>query len=688
MTGGYAGKILRINLTKKSVSTIDTAQYEQYGGGHGIGSAVFWDLVADQLPFGAFDPRNVITVMAGPFSGVLVPAGGGRCEVQGLAPQSYPVEWFTRSNFGGRFSTQLKYAGWDGIAIEGAVTGTDDPVWVNIINDKVTIESAKTLWGLDIAETQEEISRRVIPGARFGEWAALGDRYTTQIPAVLCIGPAGENKVRFASLIHGAGSGAGQGGFGGVWGSKKLKAISVIGTGGVSIGNPKALVEARMWYRQFQWDVDNPRDPKMGRQGFGLFNFAPGGANTTNRGNPPEPARYAACASCTKACRQKLLGGIGNESTCADTITVGSLQGTRKDKEQATDLMQGYGLNAFHIPGLIGYVNTLYKQGVLGPGKKIDCDLPMSSFGKPEFFHAFLRKVALREGIGNVLAEGLARASESWGRFKDDTDSGLLNLPYWGYTEHYDPRAQVEWSYSTILSGRDVNAHGFNHPIHAMPESMMRANMEPYVSAEQCAEIVSSKMVPYAGDPFMLDYSEGPTGIYSDNKVKQVAWYRHYKKFWLDSVIFCDWIWPLFFTANSPDKLGPTPEGETKFFNAVTGKNISFADGMEMGRRIWNLDRSIWTLQGRHRDMEAFADYVYNTPSKNPYTLPAYENGKWSYSRIVGRKLDRQKFEDWKTRFYNFEGWNAANGWPTRKTLEGLGMKKVADQLESKNKLG
>ncbi len=688
MTGGYAGKILRINLTKKSVSTIDTAQYEEYGGGHGIGSAIFWELVADQLPFGAFDPRNVITVMAGPFSGVLVPAGGGRCEVQGLAPQSYPVEWFTRSNFGGRFSTQLKYAGWDGIAIEGAVTGADDPVWVNIINDKVTIESAKTLWGLDIAETQEEISRRVIPGARFGEWIALGDKYTTQIPAVLCIGPAGENRVRFASLIHGAGSGAGQGGFGGVWGSKRLKAISVIGTGGVSIGDPKALIEARMWYRQFQWDVDNPRNPEMARQGFGLFNFAPGGANTTNRGNPPEPARYAACASCTKACRQKLAGGIGNESTCADTITVGSLQGTRKDKEQATDLMQGYGLNAFHIPSLLNYVNALYKQGVLGPGKKIDCDLPMSSFGKPEFFHAILRKIALREGIGNVLAEGLARASESWGRFKDDTDSGFLNLPYWGYTEHYDPRIQVEWSYSTILSGRDVNAHGYNHPIHAMPEAMMRANMEPYVSAEQCAEIVSSKMLPYAGDPFMLDYSEGPTGVYSDNKVKQVAWYRHYKKFWLDSVIFCDWIWPLFFTANSPDKRGPTPEGESRFFNAVTGKKISFADGIETGRKIWNLDRSIWALQGRHRDMEVFAEYVYSIPSKNPYTLPVYENGKWSYSRIVGRKLDRQKFEDWKTRFYNFEGWNAANGWPTRKTLEGLGMKKVADQLESKNKLG
>jgi aldehyde:ferredoxin oxidoreductase len=92
MTGGYAGKILRINLTRKSISSIDTALYEDYGGGHGFGSAIFWDLAGEKLPFGAFDPRNVVTIMAGPFSGTAVPAAGGRCEVQGVRPQSYPQQ--------------------------------------------------------------------------------------------------------------------------------------------------------------------------------------------------------------------------------------------------------------------------------------------------------------------------------------------------------------------------------------------------------------------------------------------------------------------------------------------------------------------------------------------------------------------------------------------------------------------
>ena len=74
MTGGYTGKILRINLANKSIGTLDTEQYVEYGGGHGMGSAIFWDLVADQLPFSALDARNVVTIMAGPFSGIVVPS--------------------------------------------------------------------------------------------------------------------------------------------------------------------------------------------------------------------------------------------------------------------------------------------------------------------------------------------------------------------------------------------------------------------------------------------------------------------------------------------------------------------------------------------------------------------------------------------------------------------------------------
>jgi len=684
MTGGYTGKILRINLSTKATSTIDTAKYEEFGGGHGIGSAIFFDLVGSQLPFEAFDPRNVVTLMTSPFSGTFVP-GSGRCEVQGLAPMYYPIEWFNRSNWGGRFTAQLKNAGWDGIVIEGA---SDEPVWINIVNDQVKIEKADGgLWGMDVVDSQGEIARRVIPSLRYGEWAELSGSYTTQIPAIACIGLAGENKSRIASIVHGAGSSAAQGGFGGVWGSKKLKAISVIGTGSVPIANPKALMDARLWFNKFQWNVDNPLDPKMEPRAFMLFNGAPSGGNTLNVNVPLEPARAAACASCPRACRMRLAGGKSNEATCAGTVSFMNLESPRIDKMRATDLLHSYGINHWHIHGPVAYLEGLYKLGVLGPGKKIECDLPFEQFGKFEFVEALMRRMARREGIGDALSEGLARAAIQWGRYEEDSASGLLPCAYWGSVEHYDPRVEVEWGYGSLLGERDIMMHSFNYPLHWMPMAMMREGVEPYLSAEQAVKMVAATMIPYAGDEFMMDYSEGPTGIYSDHKVKQVAWHRHYERFWIDSTGFCGWRWPMFFTDNTIDKLGATPEAEPKFWNAVTGKNITFAEGMEIGRKIWNLDKSIWVLQGRHRDQEVFPGYVYNKPSE-AHVMPVYENGKWSYGTNAGRKLDKVKFEEWKTRFYDFEGWNTTNGWPKRSALESVGLKKVADTLQSKSKLG
>ncbi|MCP5103957.1 MAG: aldehyde:ferredoxin oxidoreductase, partial [bacterium] len=223
---GYAGKILRVNLSAGKVSTIPTKKYEHWVGGHGMGSAIFWDLVKDKTIDG-FNPANVVTIMTSPLSGTLVPAASGRTEVQGIGVQSYPVGWFTRSNFGGRFGPMLKFAGWDGIVIEGKA---DKPVWIDIRNEKIEIREAGSLWGLGTWETQEKIWHRVMAGQDFGDWMSLDSKdktvRTTRKPAVLAIGPAGENLSRMACLIHDAGCAAGQGGFGAVWGSKNLKAIS------------------------------------------------------------------------------------------------------------------------------------------------------------------------------------------------------------------------------------------------------------------------------------------------------------------------------------------------------------------------------------------------------------------------------------------------------------------------------
>ena len=136
-----------------------------------------------------------------------------------------------------------------------------------------------------------------------------------------------------------------------------------------------------------------------------------------------------------------------------------------------------------------------------------------------------------------------------------------------------------------------------------------------------------------------------------------------------------------------------SPEIETKFYNAVTGKGITYRDGMDIGRKVWNMNNAIWALQGRHRDMVKFAEYYYSQPMGgneygNSYPAPVFENGEWSFADVTDRHIDRDKFEDWKTLYYHLEGWDEKTGWPTRATLEELGLKNVADELESKGKLG
>ncbi len=676
------GKILRVNLTEGRISTIETKQYEQWGGGHGIGSALFWELCKDKAISG-FDPRNVVTIMTSPLSGTLVPAAAGRTEVQGIGVQGYPTEWFTRSNFGGRFSAMLKYAGWDGIVIEGKA---DKPVWLNIVNDHVAIEDAKWLWGLDTWETQEEIWRAVSGSRDFRDWIAAGagrdGGRTTQRPAVLTIGPAGEHLNRNASLVHDAGNGAGQGGFGGVWGAKNLKVISVLGTGSVEIADPNALMEARRWFASRQYNVDAPakQSPKDNFSFYGIITRSPAFGPLIF--NMTEPCRPQGCAGCYIACRRRTQSGLGNESQCVESLhySVGGPQ----TQWRATDLLQQCGLNVYDV-FVTDYLRELYKMGVLGPGKQINCDLPFDRYGSPEFIETYTREISYREGIGQDLGEGIIRAAKKWGRLEQDLNSGLLAFPNWGYHEHYDPRLEVEWSYGSILGDRDINEHCINWYVHWMPTVTAMVGEEPLYSAQEMVEIISQKLVPYK-DPMMLDYSAD--GIYAEGKAKMIAWHRHYTRFYKQSMAFCDWAWPDLINVNVPGLEGTTPEAEPRFINAVTGKNLTFEEGLETGRKIWNLDRAIWALQGRRRDQEVFAGYVYQVPTKAPYWLPVYENGQWKYSTNEGRVLDRARFEEWKTRYYKLEGWDPSTGWPTRPTLESLGLGKVAEELERHGKLG
>jgi aldehyde:ferredoxin oxidoreductase len=690
---GYAGRILTLDLTKRKVGSIPTSKYEHWMGGHGMGSAIFFDLVKDKTIDG-FDPANVVTMMTSPLSGTLVPAASGRTEVQGIGVQSYPIGWFTRSNFGGRFAGMLKFAGWDGVVIQGKA---DEPVWIDIRDGDVQIRDCAplSLWGKETWDCQETIWEYVLSGGKYGDWNSPAGKEggkTTQRPAVVAIGPAGENQSRIACLIHDASNAAGQGGFGAVWGSKNLKAISVIGTGHVEINNPKMLIKTRLWHKEnYAFGLNNLKET------WGSFQFQspPAPVIFWARGRPRIDQRPQACMGCHSACRARYKDARGNEASCFSSVFYWDAKNLDIQR-LASDLINRYGLNAVEMCFGLLYIRILQQNGELNTARIPHCPLDFSKYGGEEFLEQFVKMVAYgNDGKGNEsefgkdISGGFVRAAEKWGRRKEDLDSGILAFPYWGIPLHKEPRAQVYWGYATLLGDRDINEHGFDWLKHNA--SAAKRSGREYYPAEEIVKIITDKMVPFQGDMDMLDFSE--SNIYSEHIAKLVAWHRYYTRFWKQSMLFCDTRWPDFVNIHRDDKIGSTGIVEPRYMKAVTGKDFSFEDGINLGRKIWNLDHAIWTLQGRHRDMVHFADNVYE---KNPLFpadvpnayMPGKENGKWDYYGYSYRTLDRNKFDEFKTRFYHLQGWDTATGYPTRAALEPLGLGYVADELEAYGKLG
>jgi aldehyde:ferredoxin oxidoreductase len=690
MANGYAGKILRINLTNRTLGRIDTAKYEQFGGGLGIGAAIFWDLAVAPGEWNlqdAFDPRNVISIMTGPLAATGVP-GAGRTSVCGVSPETFPVNWFSRTNFGGRFANALKLAGWDGVVVEGKA---DRPVWINIINDKVVIEDAMELWGVNTYETQAKITTMVGGRTRFGdEWQQIGNDFTTARPQIVCIGPIGEAKTRIGALIHGSGVSARTGGFGGVFGSKNLKAISVTGTGGIKAADPKGVVDTRLWHI-----TEFPKPYKA----------TPGAAS---------------CMPCLN-CDRRRNSYHGGETMCVDQYWYNGKGDALQDL--GSEMSMKYGLSGWgghfsglamfesdvpgapelfkhHVPvepGLGWYIKYLYDKGVLGPGKKIDSyPLQMEQFEELSFREAFLDAIARRIGIGDALADGLLDAAKKWGRLEEDQQSGALRSPAWGSVYHWTLPG-VEWAYSDLFMTGDPSWHGFfalGQKMGGGPGSL--GEPAGNYSVERMLEIMSAKTIPYTGNPLIFNYAwkgeeAKKTGIYSEHKAKQVAWTRHFAGFWNESMAFCEMMLPVFINIDRKDNWGPSPDVELRYYQAVTGNKFSFADTMEIGRKGWTLERAIRVMQGRKRDNEKFTPFMYK-PGASAMNfqggVPVYENGKWSWQDNADMYFDRDGVELFKTHFYKLEGWDDKNGWPTRKTLEELGLKHVADTMAGKGKLG
>ena len=223
---GYSGKILRVDLSSGNTTQISTMDYaDSFLGGRGIGTRFYWDEVSPHIK--AFDAENRLIFMTGPLTG-FTGLAGSRWGIYGKSPATTP-ECFTYCNLGGSWGAHLKFAGYDGIVIQGK---SEKPVYLVIHDGNIRIKDASHLWGMGAIEVRKALK------------AELGSSVR-----VAAIGPAGENLVSFAIVLADDGA-SGSGGLGAVMGAKKLKAIAVSGSSKPTAADPEGLREVGKYARE------------------------------------------------------------------------------------------------------------------------------------------------------------------------------------------------------------------------------------------------------------------------------------------------------------------------------------------------------------------------------------------------------------------------------------------------------
>lgn len=619
---GWTGKILWVDLTERKITRAPTSDFEpeKFLGGVGLNTKIFWELGSPKIS--AFHPDNPLLISIGPLTGACGPFN--RAEVGGIAPQAYPEELFSYSGFGGKFPSELKYAGYDGIVILGKA---DRPVYLSINDEDVEIKDAGDLWGLDTFETQQTL-RESHPGA-----------------SVLTMGPAGENLSRIAILLNETASAAGQGGYGAVMGSKKLKAIVLKGTGNLKMADPAGFMDL-LDARKARGELTAGTLQTWGR-------YPQASRSMVREMAGRHLKKFSGCHGCTFQCNGFYsVPGVGKGGQmCVESWYAFYSGGSSEGMWEGNIMSQKLGINNYDLFGMLGFIlDGLYRRVFT----KEDIGLPFvpaidarrePKFGGREVHHRFLE--ALMKGIADGTSpfhQGVARAAEKLGQKAMDR-------------------------FDTLYP-----AHGMrSHWIVGIPPALHWATdtRDPFNSAHDYTMCFGSN--PRVARHFGLrgGYQLRRQNRY-DGAEKEVWWVQSHQCL-KNSLPICEYgsIPSLYF---HPPKMD-IRIFETKILAAVTGLSLTPDQLWETGERIWSLRRSVMVKrEDRTREADTLSHVWFEQRASGGQELPT--------------PIDRAKWEPLKDRYYSLLGWDNTHGWPTRARLEKLGMKSVADSLQSAGKLG
>lgn len=632
--GGYMGRVLQINL-----STGDVTDYpwtdkdrELYIGGKTMAAKILYDTLTGRE--NAYSEENPLIISTGPLTGTGAPSSS-RFNISSISPQT---GFISSSNCGGTFGYHLKRAGIDALIITGR---REERTWIEIDNGSVTFHNADDLWGTRVTECQsllaEKMSSKRGCDIKFGK---------------LCIGPAGENLVRYSAVISDERA-AGRTGMGAVLGWKNVKAIAVCGNHDTPVHDPSATKKwCQKWFRYLRnHPLTGNQLPRMGTAGLvssmqmrGLLatkNYTEGRFEYFHKVNGETLAEEynivnKGCLSCPIKCARTVTVE-GEDVKGPELETLGLLGGGILNKDLYHILkwnkeLDDLGLDTISASNTLAYAMEANERGLWNNGLK---------FGDIEGISKIWDDIAYRRGIGNELAEGSKRLSEKYGGKEFAMQSKGLELAAYeprravgqglGYAVSNRGGCHLNGGYLVILEGLGLNIDAQTPHAKADFTMMFQDLMEMISATGQCL------FTSYAFFPgFLITRPNGATATAANKLLPHLGWaIRLMNKF------------PRVLAFHLP------VFHHTKMMQKAVGMPMTFGKYLQTGERGFNLERAVNVRFGVSAAKDSLPKRLTDVPQdpNDPRT--------------------RVPLEQMKKIYYQARGWDKS-GIPTCRTLKKL----------------
>jgi aldehyde:ferredoxin oxidoreductase len=628
----YAGKLLHVDLSTEKIweETLAEKCVKKYLGGRGVNAVLLHQWVEPGAA--PLEPKNVLIFGTGALSGTFAPSSG-RATVTCKGPAT---NLYLKSSVGGHWGPELKFAGYDHLIIHGAA---QHPVYLWIRNGEVEIRDAAVLWGKDVEQTERQIHEELSE-----------KRFETA-----CIGPAGENLVKFASIMIGHNAAA-RGGLGAVMGSKRLKAVIVQGTKPVRVCNPKLfcrvalesvkvlsefpgrkglslygtaglvpmrnemyLFPTKNFQEDYLEDAYKISGQYLSEQGFLVNRFGCSACGTScHRFTSLETGEYKGSRSGGPEYETVASLGAGCMITETETIL------------KANELCNRFGLDTISTGSVIQWAMESREKGVLSEKEMEGLDL---EWGNGEAVIELIRRITFREGIGDILAEGVKRAADRIGK-----DSWKWAIHVKGL-EQSRAEVRARKGYALALA---VNPRGPDH-LHSQVYAEDGANPE---ARALIRKICGSE--------------EYATHTNPEKRGAIVQWHE-------DCYAATDALGLCTFVTLSRGYL-IDPKLMAEMYTQASGIPLSEDEILNIGRRIVTLEKAFNVREGATREDDTLPWRFMNEPIRS-----GFRKGMTTSKAELNKMLDD---------YYELHGWDKKTSWPYKKTLEALGLGEIALELE------